>query len=138
VGGHTVNHAVLANVPIGRARAEILGCRDDIEARLGQAPRHFAYPNGLYTASVRSEVGRAGFLSAVTTEDVENRRGGDLLLLKRKTMWENSTLGPIRYSRALAACNLDGVFAVLGWQRIAPGERPDLPDGQEEPARAAG
>jgi peptidoglycan/xylan/chitin deacetylase (PgdA/CDA1 family) len=139
VGGHTVNHVALANVALSRARAEIEGCRDQIAARLGEPPRHFAYPNGYYTARVRGAVADAGFASAVTTEDLENRRRGDLFTLKRKTIWENSTLGATRYSAALAACNLDGVFGALGWSRPVTGERPDR-EGDEEPApeRAAG
>ena len=118
-------------MPRGVARAEIEGCRDEIARRLGEPPRHFAYPNGYYTPRVRAAVAAAGFASAVTTEDVENRRGGDPFTLKRKTIWENSTLGATRYSEALAACNLDGVFGALGWRRAATGERPDRADDQE-------
>jgi hypothetical protein len=70
-------------------------------------------------------VAECGFASAVTTEDLENCRGGDPFTLKRKTLWENSTLGATGYSSALAACNLEGVFGVLGWQRATLGERPD-------------
>ncbi len=139
VGGHTVNHVALANVAISRARAEIEGCRDEIRNHLGEAPRHFAYPNGLYTPRVLGAVAGAGFASAVTTEDMENRRGGDPFTLKRKTIWENSTLGALRYSEAVAACNLDGVFGALGWQRAVKGERPDRADGEElEGGRQAG
>jgi len=132
VGGHTVNHVMLANVAPSLARAEIEGCRDDISNELGEPPRHFAYPNGFYTPRIRASLAAAGFTSAVTTEDVENRRDGDLLTLKRKTIWENSTLGAMRYSEALAACNLDGVFGALGWQRPARGERPDRADDERE------
>ena len=139
VGGHTVHHVALCNVATARARAEIEGCRDDIAARLGEPPRHFAYPNGYYTPAIRRAVAESGFVSAVTTEDMENRRGGDPYALKRKTMWENTTLGATRYSAAVAACNLDGVFGVLGWQRPATGERPDRSDDEPGSAeRAAG
>jgi peptidoglycan/xylan/chitin deacetylase (PgdA/CDA1 family) len=131
VGGHTVHHAALCNVSRDRMMAEIRGCREDIAAHLGAPPRHFAYPNGFYTASARRAVQDCGFASAVTTEDLENRRGGDLLTLKRKTMWENSSLGPVRYSAALAACQLDGVFGALRWQRPAGGERPEPSDALE-------
>ncbi|MFL5303287.1 MAG: polysaccharide deacetylase family protein [Anaeromyxobacteraceae bacterium] len=137
VGGHTVNHAVLANLPISRARAEIDGCMRDLRLHLAPGPRHFAYPNGYYTPAVKRAVRDAGFVAAVTTEDEENRRGGDLWALRRKVLWENSTLGFSAYSPALAACNLDSVFAFLGCQRAVPGERPDS-DGEEsgEPERA--
>ena len=141
VGGHTVNHVALVNVSPERARAEIQGCQRDLAVHLGERPRHFAYPNGYHSPVIRRAVGEAGFASAVTTEDVENRRGGDLFALKRKTIWENSTLGATSYSASLAACNLDGVFGALGLQRASTGERPDRhPDGEakQAPERAAG
>jgi peptidoglycan/xylan/chitin deacetylase (PgdA/CDA1 family) len=136
-GGHTVNHAVLANLPPSRARAEIHGCAAQLAEHLGTAPRHFAYPNGYHTPAVRRMVADAGFVSAVTTEDVENRRGGDRFALKRKVLWENSTLGLAGYNPALAACNLDGVFAALGWQRPVSGERADAAGAAEPSERAA-
>jgi peptidoglycan/xylan/chitin deacetylase (PgdA/CDA1 family) len=137
VGGHTVSHAVLANLPLSRARAEIDGCMRDLRQHLSPRDRHFAYPNGYYTPAVKRAVRDAGFVSAVTTEDEENRRGGDPWALKRKVLWENSTLGLSTYSPALAACNLDSVFALFGWQRAVPGERPDAGDEDRgEPERA--
>ncbi|GEJ56283.1 polysaccharide deacetylase family protein [Anaeromyxobacter diazotrophicus] len=136
VGGHSVEHVALVNVPLAQARAEIRGCREHLAERLGERARHFAYPNGYHSPKIRAAVAEAGFATAATTEDVENRRGGDLFALKRKTIWENSTLGATRYSAAVAACNLDGVFEALGWQRPVTGERPDRPE--EGPvARAA-
>ena len=128
VGGHSVDHVALVNVPLAVARAEIRGCREHLADRLQERPRHFAYPNGYHSPKIRRAVAEAGFTSAVTAEDLENRRGGDLFALKRKTIWENSTLGATRYSAAVAACNLDGVFEAFGWQRPVPGERPDLPE----------
>jgi peptidoglycan/xylan/chitin deacetylase (PgdA/CDA1 family) len=132
IGGHTVNHTVLSNLGPSRARKEITGCFHDIYDHLRRPPVHFAYPNGLFTPRVRTLVREAGFHSAVTTEDLENRRGGDLLSLRRKTLWENSTLGGAGYSASLAACNLDGVFGALGWQRATSCERPDVPETPEQ------
>jgi peptidoglycan/xylan/chitin deacetylase (PgdA/CDA1 family) len=125
VGAHTVNHVVLTNVPAARARSEIQGCRAELGDRLGEPPRHFAYPNGYYSPAIRRVVAECGFASAVTTDDLENRRGGDAYALRRKTLWENSTQGPRRYSGSVAACNLDGVFGVLRLKRAPTGERPD-------------
>lgn len=125
VGGHTVNHAVLANLPLAEARHEIVGCREALAEHLGRPPRHFAYPNGYHTPAVRRAVAEAGFDAAVTTEDLENVRGGDPHALRRKVLWENSTLGPIGYSAAVACCNLEGVFAALGLAKPVLGERPD-------------
>jgi peptidoglycan/xylan/chitin deacetylase (PgdA/CDA1 family) len=130
VGGHTVNHAVLSNLALVEARRELAGCRDDIAANLGKAPRHFAYPNGYYTPAVQGEVAAAGFEAAVTIEDEENRRGQPAFGLKRKVLWENSTLGPVSYSGAVATCNVEGVFSMLGLAKPVPGARLDpLPEG---------
>jgi peptidoglycan/xylan/chitin deacetylase (PgdA/CDA1 family) len=125
VGGHTVNHAVLANLPLEEVRRELAGCRDQIEAHLGKRPRHFAYPNGYYTPAVQRAVAEAGFHAAVTIEDEENRHGGSAYSLKRKVLWENTTLGPVSWSGFVATCNLGGVFSTLGLARPVPGVRPD-------------
>jgi peptidoglycan/xylan/chitin deacetylase (PgdA/CDA1 family) len=128
VGGHSVRHAVLPNLPLGQVRREIEGCRDAIAARLGRPPRHFAYPNGLHSPAVRRAVREAGFETGSTTEDRENVRGCDLYALRRKVLWESSTLGPLGYSAALAACSFEGVFSALRLSRAVPGERPDPAD----------
>ncbi|MFT3915495.1 MAG: polysaccharide deacetylase family protein [Anaeromyxobacteraceae bacterium] len=125
VAGHTVNHAVLANLPLAEARREVGGCRAMLAERLARPPRHFAYPNGYHTPVMREIVREAGFEAAATTEDRENVRGGDAFALRRKVLWENSTLGPISYSEALAAVSLDGVLSALGLARTTSGERPD-------------
>lgn len=126
IGGHSMNHAVLANLPLSEARREIAGCRDQILARLGRPPRFFAYPNGYYTPQIRAAVREAGFEAAVTIEDEENRRGIDPYALKRKVLWENTTRGPLHYNPFVAECTVSGVFSVLGLARPVPGERPNV------------
>ena len=139
VGGHTVNHAVLSNLPLADARREITGCHQMISERLGRPPLHFAYPNGYYTPAVRRAVAEAGFETGLTTEDRENARGGDPFAMSRKVLWENSTLGPISYSAALAICNLDSVFHTLGLAHPVSGERPDaVPSAAGEEPLASG
>jgi peptidoglycan/xylan/chitin deacetylase (PgdA/CDA1 family) len=129
VGGHTVNHAVLANLPLAEARREVRGCAEQIEAQTGERPRHFAFPNGYYTPAVQEAVAAAGFEAAVTIEDEENRHGAAPFGLKRKVLWENTTLGPVGWSAFVATCNLDGVFSALGLSHPVPGARPDpLPE----------
>jgi peptidoglycan/xylan/chitin deacetylase (PgdA/CDA1 family) len=136
VGGHSVSHAMLANLPPAAARREVAGCRDQLAERLGRPPRHFAYPNGYHTPAVRRIVAEEGFQTAVTTEDRENLRGGELHAVRRKVLWENATLGPIGYSPALAACSFDGVFDALGLSRAKDGERPDACDADAADAAA--
>ncbi len=129
LGGHSVSHAVLANLPLAEARREIAGCREQLAERLGGRPRHFAYPNGYHTPAVRRAVAEAGFDAAVTTEDRENTRSGAPHAVGRKVLWENSTLGARAYSPALAACCFAGVFQALRLSRAVCGERPDAPRG---------
>jgi peptidoglycan/xylan/chitin deacetylase (PgdA/CDA1 family) len=128
IGGHSVSHAVLPNLPLGEARREIEGCRDAVAERLGRPPRHFAYPNGFHSPAVRRALRDAGFVTGSTTEDRENLRGCDLFTLRRKVLWESSTLGPLGYSAALATCSFEGVFSALRLSRAVPGERPDAPE----------
>jgi peptidoglycan/xylan/chitin deacetylase (PgdA/CDA1 family) len=141
VGGHSVSHAALPNLPLAEARREIDGCRDAIAERIGRAPRHFAYPNGFHSPGIRRAVRDAGFETGATTDDRENVRGCDPFTLRRKVLWEGSTLGPLGYSDALATCALEGVFGVLKRRGGDTGDRPDpLPAADaaaEDPARAA-
>jgi peptidoglycan/xylan/chitin deacetylase (PgdA/CDA1 family) len=127
VGGHSVSHAVLPNLPLADARREIEGCRAAIAERLGRPPRHFAYPNGFHSPAVRRAVCEAGWETGSTTEDRENALGCDLFALRRKVLWESSTLGPLGYSAALATCSFEGVFGALRLSRVVSGERPDAP-----------
>jgi peptidoglycan/xylan/chitin deacetylase (PgdA/CDA1 family) len=128
IGGHSVSHAVLPNLPLSEARREIEGCRDAIAEHLGHPPLHFAYPNGFHSPAVRRALRDAGFVTGSTTEDRENLRGCDLYTLRRKVLWESSTLGPLGFSAALATCSFEGVFSALRLSRATPGERPDAPD----------
>jgi peptidoglycan/xylan/chitin deacetylase (PgdA/CDA1 family) len=137
VGGHTVHHAALPNLPLDDARREIEGCRADLAERLGAPPRHFAYPNGYHSPAVRRAVRDAGWETGSTTEDRENVLGCDLFALRRKVLWESSTLGPLGYSAALATCSFEGVFGALRLSRAIPGERPDAPAAEAAPAASA-
>jgi peptidoglycan/xylan/chitin deacetylase (PgdA/CDA1 family) len=46
VGGHTVTHPLLARLPPDEQEREIAGCRERIEAELGEPMRWFSYPYG--------------------------------------------------------------------------------------------
>jgi peptidoglycan/xylan/chitin deacetylase (PgdA/CDA1 family) len=68
-GGHTVNHPILSREPSPQLRAELGGCKEELEGRLGHPVRLFAYPNGGpadYNLEVMQEVRRAGFQLACT------------------------------------------------------------------------
>jgi peptidoglycan/xylan/chitin deacetylase (PgdA/CDA1 family) len=71
VGGHTVQHPILKELPEADARAEIAGSHAWIEEVTGKAPVSFAYPNGIPGRDFGPEhaqmVMEAGFTSAVST-----------------------------------------------------------------------
>lgn len=71
IGGHTVNHPILARVDKTVALREIESNRDQITALTGKQPLCFAYPNGKpnqdYTAAHAQMVDDAGYLAAVST-----------------------------------------------------------------------
>lgn len=71
IGGHTVNHPILARIGLEEARREILDNRDTLAQITGEVPRSFAYPNGKpnldYTAAHARLVEEAGYDVAVST-----------------------------------------------------------------------
>lgn len=71
VGGHTVNHPILATLTDAEAKEEISGCRAWVASATGRPPRSFAYPNGRpgldYKPRHAAMVREAGFSVAVTT-----------------------------------------------------------------------
>jgi len=66
-GAHTVNHEILDQVPLQKAREEIFKSRAEIEHRLGCRVSTFAYPNGNHSESIRLVLAENGFSAAVTT-----------------------------------------------------------------------
>ncbi|MBE1203516.1 polysaccharide deacetylase family protein [Aminobacter carboxidus] len=70
IGAHTVHHCNLKRLEAGKALREMHRSRSLIEAELGEAPLHFAYPYGYAAAAGMRETHlarEAGFVSAVTT-----------------------------------------------------------------------
>jgi peptidoglycan/xylan/chitin deacetylase (PgdA/CDA1 family) len=71
IGGHTVNHPILARVDGETALREIEVNRDQITALTGKQPLCFAYPNGKpnldYTSAHARMVSKAGYVAAVST-----------------------------------------------------------------------
>jgi peptidoglycan/xylan/chitin deacetylase (PgdA/CDA1 family) len=64
IGGHTVNHPVLANLPAREQYGEIAGCKRRIEQRLGRPINTFSYPVGQprsFNDATRKCLQRAGF-----------------------------------------------------------------------------
>ena len=69
VGGHTVNHPVLARLPREGQRLEVNGCARRLQEELGQPMRWFSYPVGgpdAFNADTRDCMEEAGVEAAFT------------------------------------------------------------------------
>ena len=70
IGAHTVNHSMLAKASESQVRTELKMSRAVIEAALGKAPAHLAYPYGDPSTAAAREfkiAAELGFKTAVTT-----------------------------------------------------------------------
>ena len=106
IGGHTVNHPILAVLDAQQARAEIIGGKHRLEEITGAPVMLFAYPNGKpgrdYGPRDVQLVKEAGFTAAVSTSGGVADRGSDIFQLPRFGPWDKN---PIRLGvRLLANC----------------------------------
>jgi peptidoglycan/xylan/chitin deacetylase (PgdA/CDA1 family) len=106
IGAHTVNHGMLAKMPEKTACAEMAMSRAVIEAVLGVAPQHLAYPYGDPLAATPREfriAAELGFKTAVTTRPGVIFRGhrNHLTALPRISL--NGEFQQLRYVRVLAS-----------------------------------
>ncbi len=96
IGGHTVNHPIIARMDSAAARSEIAGGKARLEQIIGERIRTFAYPNGKpgqdYTAEHVAMVKELGFESAVCTSWGASSRSTDLFQLPRFTPWDRGQL----------------------------------------------
>lgn len=83
IGGHTVNHRNLAKLSAEEQRFEILGGKQQLEAQLGHAVRHFAYPYGAFNSTSIQIVQEAGYVTATTTEAGSIQPDGSDFTLRR-------------------------------------------------------
>jgi peptidoglycan/xylan/chitin deacetylase (PgdA/CDA1 family) len=92
IGGHTVNHPILARLENAQARREIAQGKAALEALLDAPVRTFAYPNGKpgqdYLPEHVAMVRELGFEAAVSTSWGASRGDTDWLQLPRFTPWD--------------------------------------------------
>ena len=71
IGGHTINHPILKELPDDAARKEIEECATWVREVTGRSPRSFAYPNGIpgkdFESRHETMVRDAGFEAATST-----------------------------------------------------------------------
>lgn len=94
IGGHTVSHPILLNLPDEEARQEIADGKARLESITGTALRLFAYPNGKpgkdYGPAHVSIVKQLGFSAAVSTTWGAASSTSDAYQLPRFTPWDKS------------------------------------------------
>jgi peptidoglycan/xylan/chitin deacetylase (PgdA/CDA1 family) len=94
IGGHTMQHPILAAIDHDSARAEIAGGRDMLEGLLRQPVKLFAYPNGKpgtdYAAAHVAMVKDLGFVAAFSTSPGAASVGSALHELPRFTPWDRT------------------------------------------------
>ena len=94
IGGHTMNHPILARLDDASARIEIAEGKAKLEAITGAPVRFFAYPNGKpgkdYLPAHVEMIKELGFEAAVSTAWGAARHGSDMFQLPRFTPWDKS------------------------------------------------
>jgi peptidoglycan/xylan/chitin deacetylase (PgdA/CDA1 family) len=104
IGSHTRTHAWLANETPAKRLDEIAGSKRDLEERLRQPVRHFAYPGGQFTPAIVDLVARAGYRFAYTACDHRDPRH-PALTIDRLMLWEGSSVGSDgRFSSSILSC----------------------------------
>ena len=94
IGGHTVNHPILATLDEGAAEREIGEGKEMLEGLLKEKLSLFAYPNGRkyqdYGEREIRIVGKCGFSAALTTNHGASARDTNAYELKRFTPWDRT------------------------------------------------
>jgi len=88
-GAHTMTHPILTNIPIEKARKEILGSKEELEKWIAKDVKFFAYPNGDvsdFNDEIIKIIKEAGFSCALTSIDGNCKIGDDLFRLKRRVV----------------------------------------------------
>jgi peptidoglycan/xylan/chitin deacetylase (PgdA/CDA1 family) len=96
IGGHTVNHPILARMEDNMARAEIADGKEMLEDIIRSPVRAFAYPNGKpgqdYLLNHVQIVKELGFEAAVSTSHGASSNSSDLYQLPRFAPWDQDQI----------------------------------------------
>ena len=96
IGGHTVNHPILARAESSAARSEIADGKEVLESIIRSPVRAFAYPNGKpgqdYLSDHVRMVKDLGFEAAVSTSHGAARNSSDIYQLPRFGPWDQDQI----------------------------------------------
>ncbi len=128
VGGHTVNHPILARLPEAEALDEMARGKQVLEAIIQAPVDLLAYPNGRpdedYTARDAVLAARAGFKAAVSTAWGVSSAGADIYQLPRFTPWDQ---GRLRFGLRLALNVRNAVRVSRHQDLAAASDMPSVP-----------
>jgi peptidoglycan/xylan/chitin deacetylase (PgdA/CDA1 family)/GT2 family glycosyltransferase len=112
-GGHSRSHIDLASHALDVVRGEVEGCADDLVELLGVEPSSFAYPWGVHTKKIASEV-RRRFRLAFTTQEGLNDLATEAYSLRRTVVLpdESLTLFKLR-----VRCGSNPLLLARSWLR---------------------
>ena len=111
-GSHTWSHLTLEGQAESRVRDELARSKEELEERLAEKVTAFSYPAGSYSEEAKHLVGECGYSYAVTmNKGINDER--DKYALKRVNIWEGSASVFGRFSRAVFALRLGGIFRSL-------------------------
>ncbi len=110
IGGHTRTHADLTRMPESQAKAEITGCRADLEDALGQPVTSFAYPGGAFNRRVADWTREAGYEAACSVLGPARNDPSSLYWLFRDLITESMHTAGDRYRLS------PGARRLLAWR----------------------
>ncbi len=106
IGGHTRTHPDLTRLPLEQARAEIAGCKQDLEQALGVGIRFFAYPGGAFNRDIARLTREAGYTAACSVLGPARNDPSSLFWLYRDVLSETMDAWSDRYRLSPAARRL--------------------------------
>lgn len=119
IGGHTVDHARLTELPAHAAAAQMRDCRHALEGTLGVPVTSFAYPYGAWTPALATAAGQAGYRSACTTRPGVARRDGNPLTLRRLTVYNHDSVTTLATKMLLLDnSGTPAAVARYAWRRL--------------------
>ncbi|MDP8170025.1 polysaccharide deacetylase family protein [Pasteurella skyensis] len=110
VGGHTRNHPILSKCDDNELEDEIIFSKMELEQKIGEKIRHFAYPNGTYTTQTLNYIERAGYTSARTTLSGWNSQKTNNYELKVLGISDTASLEKLRVTLTGILGMVIGVF----------------------------
>lgn len=92
IGGHTRHHVHLNALDAAACRAEITGCKSELEAMVGGVVNHFCYPYGEYETQHADMARESGYLTTTTTQRSRCHAGEDMQRLPRVPVVRRTSL----------------------------------------------